>query len=298
MVSFGKSGGESQQTSQQGSVSDTVANAFSTTTPSPYLEPAASAMLGNVQPLNAEFSKQLLEGLRTGGVGAQIPIISKAVEESKRALSGTLQGIEAEMARTGLSGTPFGTRQKAETKRAGEYATSQIPTNYIAELLKLIPGWVGQKEATAIGALGTADYTKMESGTTSSSSSWGSGQGTSGQAATNIGILTGCCFLFLAIDGYLHPVIRAYRDTHMTRRSVRGYYWLSDRLVPAMRRWRWLRSAMRLSMTRPLTSYARYYYGLSRLGFILIPLACLWLATFRILSPSRPYTRRGTKEVI
>lgn len=87
------------------------------------------------KPLIAESSAQQLEALKTGGVGARIPMIQRAVEASKAATAGALKGTSDEMASSGIAGTPFGASILAATRMSGEQATSQIPTNIASGML-------------------------------------------------------------------------------------------------------------------------------------------------------------------
>jgi hypothetical protein len=109
----------------------------------------------------------------------------------------------------------------------------------------------------------------------------------------------GCCFIFIeAANGTLDPVVRRYRDEHLTVRNRRGYYWLSDRLVPLMRKWRFLKEVVRKVMTQPMTAYGRYVYGGPRSGALFAPVAAAWLLVFRILGLRPPYRRHSTGEVV
>ena len=88
------------------------------------------------QSLATTLAGQVEEGLKTGGVGAQMPIINKAVEASRQAGSNTLRTLDENLARTGMAGTPFGARTRAGAVQAGELATSRVPTNIVQEFLK------------------------------------------------------------------------------------------------------------------------------------------------------------------
>jgi hypothetical protein len=106
-----------------------------------------------------------------------------------------------------------------------------------------------------------------------------------------------CCFIFLAAEGGLDPVVRRYRDEHMTVRNRRGYCWLADRLVPAMEKHKMIRETVRLFMTRPMTSYGRFVYGQGRTGAIFAPIAAAWLVLFSLMGMRKPY-RRHDGEVV
>lgn len=265
----------------------------SSTTPNAQLAPQATALLNEAKPLGTEWVAQLLEALKTGGVNAQIPIVSKAVESSRQASSQALAGIDKYLAQMGLAGTPFGANTRATQMRTGEQQAAQIGTDYIMQLLSQIPAYLSSTREAGIAGLKEAGTTVSQG--TSSSESYGKNKPTESESSGG-----SCCFIFLAAsDGItLHPIVRQYRDAHLTPRNRRGYYFLSDRLVPFIQRYRLARRAVRFLLTRPLTLYGLYRYRYSPLGFLAAPLAAFWLLTFSLLGCRPPYTRRGTKEVV
>lgn len=117
-----------------------------------------------------------------------------------------------------------------------------------------------------------------------------------GAAMSAIGNI--CCFIFIAGHGYLHPIVRKYRDLKMNRQNRRGYYWLSDRLVPWMSNIKYIKTLVNLLMVKPMTSYGKYYFGINRIGVIFIPITAFWLLTYSMLGHRPPYRRKGTMEVV
>lgn len=107
-----------------------------------------------------------------------------------------------------------------------------------------------------------------------------------------------CCFIFVASHGYLHPIVRKYRDNHMNTRNRRGYYWMADRLVPWMEKSKLASWLVEWLMVRPMTCYGRYYYNLGKIGAVFTPVAKFWLIIFTILGMRPPYRRRGTNIVV
>ncbi len=65
----------------------------------------------NVQPgfgsIQNQLFQQISEALRTGGIGAQIPLIQSSVSNANQALSNTLRQTEGSLASSGLSRTPY-----------------------------------------------------------------------------------------------------------------------------------------------------------------------------------------------
>lgn len=111
------------------------------------------------RPLRQELFTQLLEGLQTGGVGAQIPIIQRSVEQSRVAGSNSLRQLDEQLALSGLAGTPFGERSRAETVRLNEQNTASIPTNIVQQFIGQAPSLVtgtGQTATQGFAAAGSS----------------------------------------------------------------------------------------------------------------------------------------------
>lgn len=69
---------------------------------------------------------QIDEALKTGGVGAQMPIISRATEASRRATSSALSQLDEQLAATGLGRSSYGMRNRGDILLRGEQATADI----------------------------------------------------------------------------------------------------------------------------------------------------------------------------
>jgi hypothetical protein len=120
------------------------------------LEDIAEAFFAETTPLRQTMQDQFLEALTTGGSQARIPIIGKAEEQSRQATSRSMNALDADLARTGLAGTPFGARTRAETIQRGDQATSMIPTNIVMQMLQQIPGYVTGANQTVVTGMGQA----------------------------------------------------------------------------------------------------------------------------------------------
>ena len=107
-----------------------------------------------------------------------------------------------------------------------------------------------------------------------------------------------CCFIFIAGHGFLHPIVRRYRELKMNRRNRRGYYWLSDRLVPWMKKSKTVKALVDFGMVKPMTSYGKHYFGLNKIGAIFTPITAFWLLVYSMLGHRPPYRRKGTMEVV
>ena len=115
-----------------------------------------------------------------------------------------------------------------------------------------------------------------------------------------IATVASCCFLFMEArygNGVLDRVVRRYRDEKMTLRNRRGYYKLSDVLVPLMRKYKLVKFLVRLLITDPLVCYGKYYYGENKIGVIFKPVHDFWMGMFNFLGQDHEYVRE-TGEVV
>lgn len=116
----------------------------------------ATKLLRESSPVRQELLGQQLEALRTGGVGARIPIIQNAVAASKQATGDAVQNTQSQLATQSLGGTVFGNRLLQEAKMSGDQATARIPTDYASTIIKGIPSFISQITNLASGNLQNA----------------------------------------------------------------------------------------------------------------------------------------------
>lgn len=109
-----------------------------------------------MEPLYSDFVNQMLELLQTGGISAQVPMISNAVEQNRTAASNALVDLDKRLAQMGLAGTPFGERVRGETQMQGELAVSQTPFDVYRQLLSMLPGFLTGQGNTIMTGLNTA----------------------------------------------------------------------------------------------------------------------------------------------
>ena len=102
--------------------------------------------------LRQTLQSQMLEALMTGGIGARIPIIQRAEEEQRRAVSQAMREAEAGLAQKGLSGTPFGEQILAEMGLTGQMNIAGIGPQMVSEWLGVIPGYVQGGTQAVMGA--------------------------------------------------------------------------------------------------------------------------------------------------
>lgn len=110
-----------------------------------------------------------------------------------------------------------------------------------------------------------------------------------------------CCFIFLEArygNGTMDKVVRRGRDENLTPRNRRGYYKLSEVLVPLMRKYKPIKWAVRAFMTDPIVAYGKAYYGEgSQLGRIFKPVVYFWLGLFDYLGGDHPFIRENGEVV-
>jgi predicted RNA-binding protein Jag len=113
---------------------------------------AAQAILKQTGPVRKELLGQTLEALKTGGVGAQIPIIQRAVENSKAATGNALKATTDSAAAAGVGGS-YLQNILAATRIKGQQNTSQIPTEIASNFISAAPGLVTSMQGQGLGAL-------------------------------------------------------------------------------------------------------------------------------------------------
>ena len=120
------------------------------------LNEIAKKLFKETTPLRQEFTGQLEELLKTGGIGAQIPLISKSVERTRQAGSKAMTGTQERLAQTELAGTPFGERITGEVAQQGELAVAGVPGQWYSQMLPMILGLITGQGQTVVSGLGSA----------------------------------------------------------------------------------------------------------------------------------------------
>lgn len=111
---------------------------------------------------------------------------------------------------------------------------------------------------------------------------------------------SGCCFIFLEArygNGVMDKVVRRFRDEQLTAKNQRGYYKLSEVLVPLMRKYKAVKLATRLFMTDPMVAYGKAYYGGNKLGLIFKPVVKFWTGIFDYLGSDHEFIRENGQTV-
>lgn len=230
--------------------------------------PARSAYLGQGMDILNGGDPSALPGVASQNALARRTIDPQYQQAREGVLSSTARGGAQDYALAGLE------RQKAENIAGSQ---QQNATNAVQKFVDQLYQAAFGAPAVAEQGLGSAAQ-NIASLYQTQANRYGStvgGQVGSGQATTS------CCFIFLAF-GPLDPVVRRYRDEHMTPRNRRGYYRLADFLVPRMERsrlWTW---AVRMLMVDPMTCYGRWVYDEGKLGAIFAPVAHFWLTVFNV----------------
>lgn len=120
------------------------------------LSQIAKKMFKETTPLRQEYTGQMESLLKTGGIGAAMPMISKSVEKTRQATSTAMTGLDERMAMLGLSGTPFGEGIRAEQAQAGEQKAAGIGPEFYKNLLPSILNLILGQGQTVVSGLGGA----------------------------------------------------------------------------------------------------------------------------------------------
>ena len=109
-----------------------------------------------VKPTMTSAAGAAQEGLKTGGIGSTLPLITQAIEQAKMATSRTMSATGESLDRAGVGG-PFRENILAGTQMQGDLATSQIAPGMTANMLQmLLPMLVGQTQQVTTGMTGAA----------------------------------------------------------------------------------------------------------------------------------------------
>jgi hypothetical protein len=109
-----------------------------------------------------------------------------------------------------------------------------------------------------------------------------------------------CCFIMLEArygNGVMDEVVRRYRDEHVTPRNRRGYYKLAEVFVPLMRKSKLFKFAVSKLFADPLVSFAKWYYGQNRHGWMFKPVKKFWMNVFDLLGEDVPFIRENGEVV-
>ena len=107
-------------------------------------------------PLQGMLLKQGGTGLRTGGIGARIPDIQRAVEAARMSQAQGLRTLDTQLAQGGLAGTPFGAAARGEAGRQAEFVTSQVGPQLIQERINQALSLIGAQGGQGLAGLGQA----------------------------------------------------------------------------------------------------------------------------------------------
>lgn len=109
--------------------------------------------LSGTKGLNNTLIQQITEALRTGGIGAQLPIVNQAVSGASQATSDALRATQDSLATSGLTRTPYGQSILAGQRQQGAQATARIPTDYASQYIAQAPQMSQGLLSTILGAL-------------------------------------------------------------------------------------------------------------------------------------------------
>lgn len=161
-------GGSSSQQQQQTS-----------STSSPYAAPLAgySQQLAGVGiPLATTAASQMMEALRTGGVNAFLPFITRAMDAVRQQGTQTIQNLRQALARSGFARTGMATSQLAEANQAVNQQVAMTPTDLIQSLITQAGPFGAQLTGAGLSGLSTAGgLTRTGTGTSTSTGTYDPG---------------------------------------------------------------------------------------------------------------------------
>lgn len=119
---------------------------------------------------------QMNEALKTGGVGAQIPIIQSAVTNMESSLSQSMGSAKDFMSRLNGTGTsPLGGYMLDAMSMAGQQGIATTKTNMAEQMISGAPGLASGTVGQSLSGMGVATGATTSSSGSSSSKSGNSG---------------------------------------------------------------------------------------------------------------------------
>lgn len=237
-----------------------------------------------------------LIGLSKGYSGEELGALrSKAISGIEGARSKYLQNLSGNLAKQGVGGARAAAMkgaadvgfsgQRAGAEREMALDSAKMQRQGVQDLGSFLMRQKYGTLASALGEaqLGSSDYAAEQQAKAAS-------KGDSGP----------CCFIFLEArygNGTMDKVVRRFRDENMTDKNKRGYYKLSEVLIPFMRKSKLVKGLVRMFMTDPMVSYGKYHYGEGKIGFIFKPVANFWLKTFEYLGGDHQFIRENGEVV-
>lgn len=131
--------------------------------PDPAISEFTNEIRGQSRPVREETFRQVFEALRTGGIGARLPIAQRAVESSRSASSASLRELDEGFAQAGGRNNEFYQRIRALTSLAGRQETEGIPTAIAREWADIAPSLAMGSAQTVMQGLTSASQIGLQS---------------------------------------------------------------------------------------------------------------------------------------
>jgi len=125
-------------------------------TPDPAISAFTEEVRAGTKPIRDTVFAQISEALRTGGVGARLPIVQKGNEASRSATSAALRSFDEATAGTGTERSPLTAAARGQISLAGEQRTAGIPVEAARELTQIAPNVALGSASTIIQGLTNA----------------------------------------------------------------------------------------------------------------------------------------------
>ena len=141
---------------------------------------------GGIRTLGFQQGEELL---RTGGVGATIPAVTRALEASKSAGATNERALQDQLATAGLAGTPYAIRAVAEQRTAQGLGQAQVEQNVAERQAALIAGMTGLLPATVAPFFGGSSAAATGLANLAAQGQQATGQGAGAAAGGVLGII-------------------------------------------------------------------------------------------------------------
>jgi hypothetical protein len=202
------------------------------------------------------YMKQGFEALNTGGRGAQIPIMQRALADQQRAFGDAMKQSQGFITRTGGAGDNVLGQGVVQQRYAGDQTINRYPVEYAAQMGEQAQQYAYGAPPIAAKGLAQAAQAKASSDAADTSATIG---GASAAMSALIGLVS-LCWVAEVLYGLNHP------KTHAARRYALSHdTWFTRLYKKRGRRWAailisypWLKPVV-----RPIWDYMAYQGSLT-----------------------------------
>lgn len=147
-------------------------------------ENRSQALFDTWNPMQTQLAGQGTELLKTGGVGAMIPMLTTLMNSARAGVSRSNQSLSDSLGRGRLGATPYGQRLKMDQSMQGEQNVAMTIPNFFQWFLPQVMNSMTGNTATANNGMSSvtgAETSRVNANAANTTSQYNTGVSTAGQ---------------------------------------------------------------------------------------------------------------------